>query len=156
MTHNDVMRSVRYLLDASDARIGEILKIGGREATIDEVKGFLKVHEDAGCVVVDDVTMAKFLDGLIVSRRGRDETRPQPPLEPKITNNVVLKKLRVAFELKDADLHAIFAAADCQISKPELSAFFRKPDNAHYRPCGDQFLRYFLKGLTLRLRPSAA
>lgn len=155
MTHNDVMRSVRYLLDASDARIGEILAIGGRETTIDEVRGFLKVHEDAACIQVDDRTMAQFLDGLIVARRGRDETRPQPPLEPKITNNVVLKKLRVAFELKDADLHDIFAAADCKISKPELSAFFRKPDNAHYRPCGDQFLRYFMKGLTMRMRPSS-
>lgn len=152
MTHNDVIRSVRYILDASDARIGEIMNSGGREVTLEEVRSFLKNEDDEGGAVIDDRTMAQFLDGLIIHRRGRDETRPAPPLEPRMTNNIVLKKLRVAFELKDADLHAIFAAAECEISKPELSAFFRKPDNDHYRQCGDQYLRYFLRGLALRIR----
>ena len=78
--------------------------------------------------------------------------RPPPPMELPITNNVVLKKLRVAFELKDEDLLAIIAAAGFSIGKPELSAFFRKSDHKHYRPCGDQFLRNFLKGLTFRFR----
>jgi uncharacterized protein YehS (DUF1456 family) len=36
---------------------------------------------------------------------------------------------------------------DFQMSKHELSAFFRKPGNRHYRECKDQVLRYFLKGL---------
>jgi len=64
----------------------------------------------------------------------------------------VLKKLRVAFQLKDVDMHAIFAAAGFPLSKPELSALFRQPDHKNYRACGDQLLRNFLKGLTARLR----
>jgi uncharacterized protein YehS (DUF1456 family) len=49
-------------------------------------------------------------------------------------------------------MHSILDAAGFDVSKPELSALFRKKDHKHYRSCGDQLLRNFLKGLTLRLR----
>ena len=77
---------------------------------------------------------------------------PAQPVQWPINNNIILKKLRVAFELKDADLHDILQAADFPVSKPELSALFRKEGQKNYRPCGDQLLRNFLKGLALRLR----
>ena len=89
---------------------------------------------------------------MIVHYRGRDDTQPQRAPEARITNNLVLKKLRVAFQLKDVDMHAIFAEAGFPLSKPELSALFRQPDHKNYRACGDQLLRNFLKGLTARLR----
>jgi uncharacterized protein YehS (DUF1456 family) len=60
--------------------------------------------------------------------------------------------LRVAFELKEDDMHAILKAAEFPVSKPELSALFRKFGHNNYRACGDQLLRNFLKGLTLRVR----
>jgi uncharacterized protein YehS (DUF1456 family) len=75
-------------------------------------------------------------------------------VEKRITNNVVLKKLRVAFALKDVDMHEIFESAGFPISRPELSALFRQPGHNNYRVCGDQLLRNFLKGLTLRVRGS--
>jgi uncharacterized protein YehS (DUF1456 family) len=74
-------------------------------------------------------------------------------VEKRVTNNVVLKKLRVAFELKDVDMHRAFDDAGFPVTKPELSALFRQADHKNYRPCGDQMLRNFLKGLTVRLRP---
>ncbi len=46
----------------------------------------------------------------------------------------------------------IFQRADFRVSKPEISALFRNPDHKNYRDCGDQLLRYFLKGLTSRIR----
>jgi len=70
-------------------------------------------------------------------------------VETRITNNLVLKKLRVAFQLKDVDMHDIMQAAGFPLTKPEMTALFRQPDNRH---CGDQILRNFLKGLTLRFR----
>ncbi|WP_312708157.1 DUF1456 family protein, partial [Stenotrophomonas sp.] len=81
-----------------------------------------------------------------------DESQPLRPVEKRITNNLVLKKLRVAFQLKDVDMHEIFQQAGFPVSKPELSALFRQPDHKNYRACGDQLLRNFLKGLTLRVR----
>ena len=85
-------------------------------------------------------------------RRGKDDSLPPRPVEKRVNNNVVLKKLRVAFELKDVDMHEVFAAAGFPISKPELSALFRQPGHKNFRLCGDQLLRNFLKGLTLRVR----
>lgn len=66
--------------------------------------------------------------------------------------DIVLKKLRVVFELRDDDLQAILQAADLPMSKSELSALFRAPEHKHYRECGDQVLRNFLRGLTIRER----
>ena len=33
---------------------------------------------------------------------------------------------------------------------PEITAMMRAPDHKNFRECGDQFLRYFLRGLTER------
>lgn len=154
MINNDVLRSIRYMLDLSDQKVAEIAKLADLSFDIDrdQVHAFLLRDEDPGYVACDDAVLAHFLDGLIVHRRGRDERLPARAVEPRISNNVVLKKLRVAFELKDADLHAIFAAAGFPVSKPELSALFRLPAHKNFRRCGDQLLRNFLKGLTLRVR----
>jgi uncharacterized protein YehS (DUF1456 family) len=154
MINNDVLRSIRYMLDLSDQKVAEIAKLADPSFDIDkeQVHAFLLRDEAPGYLACDDAVLAHFLDGLIVHRRGRDERLPARPVEPRISNNVVLKKLRVAFELKDADLHAIFAAAGFPVSKPELSALFRLPAHKNFRRCGDQLLRNFLKGLTLRVR----
>ena len=69
-----------------------------------------------------------------------------------MTNNTILKKLRIALELKDSDIIEILKLADFEISKHELSALFRKEDHKNYKECGDQLLRRFLNGLITRNR----
>lgn len=69
-----------------------------------------------------------------------------------MTNNDILKKLRVALSLRDDDILKILELVDFKISKSELSAFFRKEGHPNYRPCGDQVLRNFLNGLVIHLR----
>jgi uncharacterized protein YehS (DUF1456 family) len=64
-----------------------------------------------------------------------------------LTNNDILKKIRVALELKDEDIIHILKLSEFEISKSELNALFRKPDHPNYRECGDQLLRNFLNGL---------
>ena len=64
-------------------------------------------------------------------------------------------KLKIALNLKADDVIKILALADVKISKHELSAFFRRPDNRHYRECKNQILRNFLKGLQLKYRPGS-
>ncbi|MCS3472487.1 uncharacterized protein YehS (DUF1456 family) [Pseudomonas sp. JUb42] len=152
MMNNDVLRSVRYMLDISDGKVAEITALGGLEISKTDVIAFMKKDEEEGYQDCSDEIMAHFLDGLVFFKRGKDESRPAQPIELPITNNIVLKKLRVAFELKEDDMHAILSAAQFPVSKPELSALFRKVGHNNYRPCGDQLLRNFLKGLTLRVR----
>ena len=67
-------------------------------------------------------------------------------------NNDILKKLRIALNLKDTDIIEILKLADFEISKTELSALFRKEDHKNYKECGDQILRRFLNGLIVRNR----
>ena len=154
MINNDVLRAIRYMLDLSDGKVVEITHLADPTVALEkeDVQAFLKKDEEPGYVECSNHMLALFLDGLVFYRRGRDESRPARPLEKRVTNNVVLKKLRVAFELKDLDMHQILADAGFPISKPELSALFRQPDHKNFRLCGDQVLRNFLKGLTLRLR----
>ena len=156
MINNDVLRSIRYMLDLGDAQIVQIAQLAdpGLELDKEAVHSFLKKEGEAGYADCSDRVLAHFLDGLVLHRRGRDESRPARPVEKRVSNNLVLKKLRVAFELRDEDMHRAFADAGLAVSKPELSALFRQPDHRNYRACGDQMLRNFLKGLTLRLRPA--
>ncbi|AUF95362.1 hypothetical protein PS623_00755 [Pseudomonas fluorescens] len=151
MNHNDVLRSMRYMLKVNDAKIIEIVGLSGLTVSADEVASYMKKEEEEGYVRCPDAVMAHFLDGLVIHRRGRDESRPPQPIEVPVTNNAVLKKLRVAFELKEDDMHAILKSVDFPVTKPELSALFRKAGHDNYRPCGDQLLRNFLKGLTQRV-----
>ncbi|KDO01639.1 DUF1456 family protein [Pseudomonas donghuensis] len=152
MIHNDVLRSLRYLLDVNDAKLTDIIKLTGFEVSTADIAAYLKKEDEEGFVRCPDEVIAYFLDGLVIFKRGKDDCRPPLPIELPVTNNIVMKKLRVAFELKEDDLHAILKAADFPVSKPELSALFRKVGHNNYRPCGDQLLRNFLKGLTLRVR----
>lgn len=154
MIANDVLRSIRYLLDLSDGRIVQITQLADPAFDIDKdrVQAYLKKDLDAGYADCSDATLAHFLDGLIFHLRGRDPDIAQRPVARRVTNNLVMKKLRVAFELKDSDMHGIFSAAGFPVSKPELSALFRQPEHKNFRACGDQMLRNFLKGLTLHVR----
>jgi uncharacterized protein YehS (DUF1456 family) len=154
MINNDVLRSVRYMLDLSDAKVVEICKLADPAFAIEkaDVLAFMTREDEPGHVECSDFTLGHFLDGLIVYRRGRDPAKPLRPVEKRINNNLILKKLRIAFELQDVDMHDAFDAAGFPVSKPELSALFRQQDHRNFRPCGDQMLRNFLKGLTLRIR----
>ena len=69
-----------------------------------------------------------------------------------MNNNDILKKLRVALQLRDDEIVEILKLVDFPISKAELGAFFRREDHPNYKECGDQILRNFLNGLVLHLR----
>ncbi|MDR3412592.1 MAG: DUF1456 family protein [Formivibrio sp.] len=148
------MRSLRYAMDISDTAIAQIIKLSGGNTEKSDIINMMKKEEEDGYLPCDDILLSYFLDGLIIQKRG-----PKPadsdggkPADPRLDNNVILKKLRVAFVLKEEDIEAIMALAAFSVSKPEISAIFRKHGHKNYRPCGDQFLRYFLKGLALKLR----
>lgn len=158
MINNDVMRSIRYMLDLSDGRVVEIIQLADPAFAIgqEQVQAMLKKEDEDGFLTCSDRVLAHFLDGLVVYYRGPNETRAPRPVEKRISNNLVLKKLRVAFQLKDVDMHQIFDSAGFPLSKPEMTALFRQAEHKHFRACGDQILRNFLKGLTLRFRGDGA
>jgi uncharacterized protein YehS (DUF1456 family) len=154
LTNNDVLRSLRYSLNVHDHAVIAIFGLTGVTVTKEQVVAWLKKDDDDGFTPISDVLMAGFLNGLIIQRRGAKEGEmPQP--EDRLNHNIILRKLKIAFDLKDDDIIALLQSSDFRISKSELSAFFRRPDHKHYRDCQDQVLRYFLRGLQLKLRPVA-
>lgn len=72
-----------------------------------------------------------------------------------MTNNDILKKLRIALKLRDEDIIEILKLVDFEVSKSELSALFRNEDHPNYKECGDQLLRNFLNGLIIYHRGPA-
>ena len=69
-----------------------------------------------------------------------------------LTNNDILKKLRVALKLRDDDIVKILSLVDYKISKSELGAFFRNERHPKYMELQDQILRNFLNGLVIYKR----
>ena len=151
MTNNDLLRRLRYALKLNGVSIAEICALAGHEIGPADVLKLLKKEDEHGFAVCDDAVMGAFLDGLITSRRGPRDPRPgaaQPP-EGLLNNNLILRKLRIALELNDEDMLALFRQAGVTISKAELSALFRGVGQRNYKECGDQLLRNFVRGLTL-------
>ena len=69
-----------------------------------------------------------------------------------MSNNDILKKLRVALHLKNSDIVEICKLVDFKVTESELTALFRKDDHPNFKKCGDQFLRNFLNGLIIYKR----
>lgn len=69
-----------------------------------------------------------------------------------LSNNDILKKLRVAHKMRNDDILEVLKLADFEISKGALGDLFRKEDHPNYVEAGDQILRNFLNGLIIKLR----
>jgi uncharacterized protein YehS (DUF1456 family) len=152
MINNDVLRRVRYALNLNDATMLDIFALGDCIITRDELLTFLKKDNEDGFVGLNDKYMSRFLDGLITYRRGTQDNPPAKKADSELDNNAILKKLRIALEFKEEDMLHTLKLADFELSKGELSAFFRQEGHKHHRKCGDQILRNFLQGLTIHFR----
>ena len=150
MTNNDLLRRLRYALRLNGESIAEICRLSGYEIGPIDVLKLLKKEDEHGFTPCDDTVMNAFLDGLITHKRGQREAASGPaPGSGAFTNNLILRKLRIALELNDEKMIAIFRQAGVTISKSELSALFRGVGHRNYKECGDQLLRNFVQGLTL-------
>jgi uncharacterized protein YehS (DUF1456 family) len=69
-----------------------------------------------------------------------------------LTNNDILKKLRVALKLRNDDIIEILKLVDFKISRGALGDLFRSPGHPNYVEAGDQILRKFLDGLIIKHR----
>jgi len=149
MENNDIIRRIRYSFDFDDNKMIQVFALGESKVTRTQISGWLKKDIDPGYITLSDFQLAIFLNGLIALKRGKKEGSKVIP-ENKLNNNVIFRKLRIALNLKDDDILELLELVDVNISKHELSAFFRKPGQSQYRDCKDQILRKFLRGMQLR------
>lgn len=149
------MKSVRYALEIKNKEVVQLIKDGGVEIGVLDIVNLLKNEEEEGYAACPVKTLHAFLDGLILKRRGPSDGPPKKFSTSSINNNMILRKLRIAFEMRDTDMIDTMKHAGFFVSKSEISALFRAPKHKHYMECGDQFLRNFLKGLTHSFRPDS-
>ncbi len=153
MMNNDILRRIRYTFDFDDSKMIAIFGLAEYLVTREQVSDWLKKEEDPAFQPCSDTQLAIFLNGLINEKRGKLDG-PQPVPEDRLTNNIIFRKLKIALNLKADDVVEILNLAELRVSKPELSAFFRKPGHKHYRACKDQILRNFLNGVQIKYRAS--
>jgi uncharacterized protein YehS (DUF1456 family) len=151
MANNDILRRIRDALIIDDAAMIQIFKESGREVGQSTITALLKSESEAGYIPCSDSILGFFLEGLIIHKRGKRDGAPAPAAKPaaRLTKNVIVKKLRIAMDLKEDDMVSILKAARIEISKNDLGALFRKEGNKHYKECSELIFRGFLKGLAL-------
>ena len=155
MTNNDILRRIRFIFDFSDSKMMALFGLVNCPVTREQISDWLKKEDHPAYQECDDTQLALFLNGLITDKRGKSNG-PQPEPEQRLNNNIIFRKLKIALNLQAEDILTIMALVEVQISKHELSAFFRRPGHKHYRVCNDQIMRNFLKGVQLKYRPDAA
>lgn len=146
MTNNDVFRRIHKLFKISDSRMIELFRLADYDVEKEEIASWLRQEEDPLLVEITDRQLAIFLNGFIIEKRGKREG-PTPEPEDPLSNNMILRKLKIALNLRSEDIIAMFDIIGKRLTKNELSAFFRNPNHKSYCECMDQYLRNFLTGL---------
>ena len=151
MTNNDVLRRLRYVFDYSDEKMLDIFASGNLEVSRALLSDWLKKDKDPEFKLLYDNQLAHFLNGFINEKRGKKEGL-QPAAENELNNNIILRKLKIALNMKVEEMVDIYKLIDVAVSTHEINAFFRKPGKGQYMICGDQYLRNFLQGLQSKYR----
>lgn len=158
MNNNDILRRLRFAFDFSNKASVALFRTDPNSSIAMSQADFLAriaKDDDEGFVACTDIELCAFLDGLIVSKRGLRDPLPAAQAKPadfRLSRNDILKKLRIAMAFKEQEMLDTLESGGTSMSKSELGALFRAPGHKHYRACGGQVLRNFIKGLTLQQR----
>ncbi len=159
MNNNDILRRLRFAFDFADADAVSFFSMDPSSNVPMNKEGYLArllKDDDSAFVACSDGELCAFLDGFVVDQRGlRDPApAPQPPKgdDFRLSKNDILKKLRIALMFREEDMLETLELGGSKLSRGELGALFRKTGHKHYRACGNQVLRNFIKGLTEQIR----
>lgn len=148
MRTNDIFQKIIQSLDMDIPKIQALFAAVDIELSDNEVTRLLETDVKAGFEPMPDYVLHLFLNSLIDRLRGKKAEAGEPVTKHhKISNNDVLKKLRIAFNLHEQDVREVFRLATIELTKSDLSALFRKPGNSHFKACDDELLLDFIDGL---------
>ncbi|MDL5026496.1 DUF1456 family protein [Vibrio satsumensis] len=154
MTNNEILRRIQHALNLKNAQIIKAIEQADVTVAHDQVINWLKDDNDKSCSKMKDKELAVFLNGFINLKRGKKEGE-QPKPEVALTNNMIFMKLRIALNMKAEDVLDVLEVVGINLSKYEIGAYFRKPENKNYKVCEDQLLCDFLNGVQFTNRPDS-
>jgi len=154
MQTNHVFCRLVQALQWKPEELQAIFTLADIELSTNQLARLQKNPAEPGFESLPDYVLIKFFDALIEQRRGRRVGAPAPEVSKraKLSNNEVLKKLRIAFNLQEQQLRELFKCVTIELTKSDMSALFRKPDQPAFKICDDELLLDFIDGLGLWLQ----
>ena len=146
MTNNYILSTIMNSLKLNKVDILKSYKLADKKITQDDVDDILREPSDEKFILLSDEGFELFLNGFISYKRGpSDKKRKKQKIY--FSNNIILKKLKIALDLKDEDIITIFENDGLEITKSQLTSYFRRDGHINYRKCSDSLLKRFIKGL---------
>lgn len=152
MKTNDILYKIQKALNLSGEEMLEAYRLAEYNMDAAHLDSLLKRRQDEGSKLCSYEELGVFLDGFVLLKRGPAPKKPDNGKQSdddvvELTNNLILKKLRIAMELKEAETEIIFSLAEVELSKQQLASLFRKEGHKNFKVCSDELLMSFLNGL---------
>lgn len=154
MRTNDIFRKITQSLTLGNLQIQQLFALSAIDLNDKEIANLLKTDYQPGFEPMPDYVLLIFLNNLIEQQRGKKNDAEQEVIEKhaKISNNDVLKKLRIAYNLHEQQVRDALKLATIELTKSDLAALFRKPGHVHFKACDDELVLDFIEGLGLLLQ----
>ena len=146
MKTNDILYKIQKALNLSQEEMLEAYKLAHYKMEASHLDALLKRHQDDGSKLCTYEELGVFLDGFVILKRGPSPKKNNDNVV-ELTNNLILKKLRIALELKEPETEIIFSLGEAELSKQQLASLFRKEGHKNFKTCSDELLTAFLNGL---------
>ncbi|UUA74478.1 DUF1456 family protein [Cellvibrio sp. QJXJ] len=158
MRTNDIFRKITQSLTLGNLQIQQLFALSAIDLNDKEIANLLKTDYQPGFEPMPDYVLLIFLNNLIEQQRGKKNDAEQEVIEKhaKISNNDVLKKLRIAYNLHEQQVRDALKLTTIELTKSDLAALFRKPGHVHFKACDDELVLDFIEGLGLLLQQRQA
>ena len=147
MQINDILFKITEALHLDNKMIIEAYRLAEYEMSEERLRNILKKRQDKGYEEANFEELGIFLDGLVLLKRGPSDKVANDDETVALTSNLILKKIRVAMELKEPELVILFALAEVNLTKRQIGSLFRKEGGKNFKECSDELLMAFLEGL---------
>lgn len=144
---NEILYRIKKALNLTNEEMIEAYRLEGYTMEMSRLDALLKRRLDKGFQLCSYEELGVFLDGLVTLKRGPSPKKNEEAEDIELTNNLILKKLRIALELKEPEIEIIFGLADVALTKQQLASLFRKEGHKNFKKCSDELLISFLEGL---------
>ena len=143
---NEILYRIQKALNLSINEMLEIYKLESYKMSETHLDSLLKRRQEKGFMLCSYEELGVFLDGLVTFKRGPSPKKSNDEVV-ELTNNLILKKLRIALELKEDETEIIFGLADIELTKQQLASLFRKENHKNFKPCSAELFMAFIEGL---------
>jgi len=143
---NEILFRIYKALNLTINEMLEAYKLEAYDMEPSHLEALLKRRHDKDFMLCSYEELGVFLDGLVTLKRGPSPKKNSDEVV-ELSNNLILKKLRIALELKEAETEIIFGLGEVELSKQQLASLFRKEGHKNFKMCSDELLMTFLDGL---------